>query len=218
MAEFQRLLEAAIKGKAEVIDENGNTWLNVVSPDVLCGGRTEKGNTCLHIASLCGHKDFCTKILSQGSRVPSVSSLLSVTNGYGETPLLVAVKNGHVDLASYLLDKYNNHGLNESLLKKDNHGEHNNVLHHAIRNGYEDLAVQLIEQQSQLSASCNSRNESPMFMAVLKGFKKVYDKLLSNENSAYTGAFGNNALHAAVKYDVQGMRLKKLNAACTSCI
>jgi ankyrin repeat protein len=73
---------------------------------VLCGGTTEKGNTCLHIASLCGHKGFCTKILKQESRVPSVSSLLSVTNKDGETPLLIAVKSGHVSLADHLLEEY----------------------------------------------------------------------------------------------------------------
>jgi hypothetical protein len=42
----QTLLEAAIEDKAEMVR------LDEINPDVLCGGTTDQGNTCLHIASL----------------------------------------------------------------------------------------------------------------------------------------------------------------------
>lgn len=203
----QTLLEAAIEDKAEMVR------LDEINPDVLCGGTTDQGNTCLHIASLCGHKNFCTQILQ--SRVPSVSSLLSVPNMYGETPLLIAVKSGHRSLADDLLREYSRHELNQDLLTQDVHGC--NVLHHAIRNGYKELALKLIQQQPALSESCNNHQESPMFMAVLKGFKNVYVEMLSNENSRYTGPGGYNVLHAAVKYGDRGTRLTKLQYVLNAC-
>ena len=89
--------------------------------------------------------------MMQDSRLPSVSSLLSMTNNDGETPLLIAVKSGHVSLADYLLNEYSKHRLNQYLLKQDNKHGCNNVLHHAIRNGYEDLALRLIDLQTAVS-------------------------------------------------------------------
>lgn len=88
MDEFERLLKAAIEGK----DQETELILAHDKPADVFFGTTEAGNTCLHIASICGHKNFCPKLLM---RLPSVSSsLLSVTNKDGETPLLVAVKSG----------------------------------------------------------------------------------------------------------------------------
>lgn len=197
MDNFERLLQAAIKGEAQELEQ--------LSADVL-DQTTEKGNTCLHIATLCGHQDFCSEVLAQESRLrrPGPSSLLSTTNNDDETPLLVAVKSGRVSLALHLLEQhYSRHELLvEHLLKQDN-GKCN-VLHHAIRNGYEDLALKLIHQQPALSESCNARGESPMFIAVLKGFRSIYMELLRNERSEYGGARGYNALHAAVKFGNQG--------------
>lgn len=196
MDNFDRLLQAAIKGETQE--------LNQFSADVL-DQTTEKGNTCLHIAALCGHQNFCSEVLAQESRLhrPGPSSLLSTTNDDGETPLLVAVKSGRVSLALHLLDQhYSMHNLLvDHLLKQDT--SKCNVLHHAIRNGYKDLALKLIQQQPALSESCNAREESPMFIAVLKGFRSIYMELLRNERSEYGGARGYNALHAAVKYGNQ---------------
>jgi ankyrin repeat protein len=199
MDEFEMLLQAAIKGRAQELEQ-----LVQDKPEVLYQ-TTEAGNTCLHIAALCGHGDFCNKVLAlRLTQEPSLpSSLLSTANDDGETPLLVAVKSGRVSLALDLLEQHSRHELlDEHLLKRDRHGC--NVLHHAIRNGYEGLALRLIGRQPALSESRNGRGESPMFIAVLKGFRSVYMALLSNERSQYSGANGSNALHAAVKYGDQG--------------
>ncbi|KAL5678775.1 hypothetical protein ACJX0J_014906, partial [Zea mays] len=198
MDEFEMLLQAAIKGRAQELEQ-----LVQDKPEVLYQ-TTEAGNTCLHIAALCGHGDFCSKVLAlRLTQEPSLpSSLLSTANVDGETPLLVAVKSGRVSLALDLLEQHSRHELlDEHLLKRDRHGC--NVLHHAIRNGYEGLALRLIGRQPALSESRNGRGESPMFIAVLKGFRSVYMALLSNERSQYSGANGSNALHAAVKYGDQ---------------
>jgi ankyrin repeat protein len=198
MDEFKRLLNAAIEDNVKEMELE---TLTQQKPEVLFQ-TTEGGNTCLHIASLCGHKDFCTKVLGQKSRLPSVSSLLSITNNDRETPMLVAVKSGNVPLARYLITECHKNNLNDALLRQDRHGC--TVLHHAIRNGYEQLALDLISQQPGLPGCCNNREESPMFMAVMRGLEKVYMALLDNETSIYTGARRYNALHAAVKYGNEG--------------
>lgn len=197
----ESLLKEATEGDAQ-----GMVRLARENPAALLG-ITEQGNTCLHIASICGHRDFCTKVLEQASLLllppaSSPPSLLSATNVDGETPLLAAVKSGRVSIARDLLEAHLTHRLDDdAILAQDKDGC--NVLHHAIRNKHVDLALQLIDQQPALSGYENSCNESPMFVAVLRGFDRVYLKLLDTEHSVYNGAMGYNALHAAVKYGHQ---------------
>ncbi|KAJ1277012.1 hypothetical protein BS78_05G261600 [Paspalum vaginatum] len=191
-----RLLMAATNGNVEemerLVNENEAALL----------GETEQRSNCLHIASIYGHTDFCARVQQQiNSRGRSVSSLLSATNNDGETPLLTAVKNGRESLArQLLLREYVGHGLNGAIQSRDRHGS--NVLHYAIRNGNVELALELIQEEPALSGNTNNNNESPMFVAVLRGgFERVYMRLLAIEGSAYNGTNASNALHAAVKYN-----------------
>jgi ankyrin repeat protein len=179
----------------------------------MLGGTTAQGNTCLHVASICGHEQFCTKSVSLRP------SLLSDTNENGETPLLIAVKGCHGTLALRLLQKHLETNQKQALSQQDKDGF--NVLHHAIRsdyrrrtygyNFYRELALQLIlvddDESGHLSRAVNKHNESPIFMAVLRGFKDVYVELLKklpSDESVYSGVGGYNALHAAVKYNEKG--------------
>ncbi|WVZ49286.1 hypothetical protein U9M48_000655 [Paspalum notatum var. saurae] len=195
----QRLLMAATNGK---VDEELERLVNNESEEVLLGQTGQRSN-CLHIASIYGHTNFCAtflQLINSRDRPPSVSSLLSATNSYGETPLLTAVKNGRESLARQLLKEYVDHGLHVAIQSRDE-GHESNVLHYAIRNGNKELALELIQAEPALSGHTNRNNESPMFIAVLRGLKDVYDILLRTEGSRYDGANASNALHAAVKYN-----------------
>ncbi|OEL14239.1 hypothetical protein BAE44_0024742 [Dichanthelium oligosanthes] len=188
----QKLLDAAINGNYREMEHLAR------DDEAVLLGTTAQGNTCLHVASICGHTEFCTYA------VRLKPSLLSVTNQDSETPLLTAVKSYHASsLAPVLIDMYLDSHLSEDLLRRDRHGC--NVLHHAIRSGFRELALKLIVESPALSLAVNNHGESPMFMAVLKGFQDVYEKLLyilpGTDDSVYAGAHGYNALHAAVKYD-----------------
>ncbi|WVZ49498.1 hypothetical protein U9M48_000854 [Paspalum notatum var. saurae] len=194
-----RLVKAATNGDAEEMERLVND-----ETEAVLLGETERRSNCLHIASIYGHTDFCARVLQQLISSPdpsSVSSLLSATNSYGETPLLTAVKNGRESLArQLLLREYVRHGLHDAIQSRDD-GHGSNVLHYAIRNGNEELALELIQAEPALSGSTNVINESPMFIAVLKGLQDVYKVLLRTEGSAYDGTNESNALHAAVKYN-----------------
>ena len=61
------------------------------------------------------------------------------------------------------------------------------------------LALELIEAEPALSKAVTKIGESPMFIAVMRNFTDVFDKLLEIPDSAHSGAFGFNVLHAAVR-------------------
>ncbi|TVT97829.1 hypothetical protein EJB05_56902, partial [Eragrostis curvula] len=179
------LLKAATVGDATRMKH-----VELHSPGVLLG-TTPRGSTCLHISSAHGHQDFSK------DAVALVPSLLQIVNAYGETPLVTAVTNGHVSLASFLLRCCHDRELSAEICKQDEDGC--NVLHHAIRCGHRELALELIAAEPTLSRAVNSRNESPMFTAAMRDFTDVCIKLLDIPDSAYSGATGRNALHAATE-------------------
>ncbi|RLM69726.1 protein ACCELERATED CELL DEATH 6-like isoform X1 [Panicum miliaceum] len=179
------LLHAAKSGDAGQLKQ-----LAMDNPSVLLG-TTPQGNNCLHISSIHGHEKFCK------DAVELHPSFLAAVNVDGETPLLTALTSGHPSLASFFLACCSAQRLREAILRQDKNGY--NALHHAIRSGNTDLALELIAAEPDLSHAVNKSNESPMFIAVLRGFTDVFVELLNVPNSADAGACSYNALHAAVK-------------------
>ncbi|VAH86510.1 unnamed protein product [Triticum turgidum subsp. durum] len=155
------------------------------------GGTTPAGNTCVHISCIHGHIVFCMLALQVDQ------SLLSKVNHEGETPLVIAAAHGHANLASLLLKRCNDLGLQDTILCHDK--DKSNALHHAIRNGSMDLAIQLLEAAPALSRHVNIYRESPMFMAVMRGFRDIALQLLEIYDSSHAGGFCRHALHAAAK-------------------
>ncbi|KAJ4794719.1 Ankyrin repeat family protein [Rhynchospora pubera] len=191
----RKLLKAALSG-----DSNELKKLLLQDPNVNLLGPTS-GSTC-----------------PSDAEVAENLSVLSSINSYGETPLIVAVTRGHVSLAYALLKHYQQ--LSEMILKQDNNRDtasrqqyqlqlsemilrqdnnRDTALHHAIRNGYKDLAIKLIQAEPSLSERVNKYDESPMYIAVLRGFNGVSGELLKIPSSSDKGAFHENALHAAVR-------------------
>ncbi|KAL6660510.1 hypothetical protein ACP70R_001545 [Stipagrostis hirtigluma subsp. patula] len=181
----RRLLEAATSGDAASMKH-----LALHDPAVLLG-TTPVGNTCLHISSIHGHEGFSMDVVVLNR------SLLNAVNTDNETPLLTAVTSGNASVASFLLRCCRDQQLSGAVLKQDKHGC--NALHHAIRNGHRQLAMELIAAAPALSRAVNEYDESPMFIAVMKNYADVFEKLLEIPDSAHGGAFGYNALHAAVR-------------------
>ncbi|EEE51922.1 hypothetical protein OsJ_33532 [Oryza sativa Japonica Group] len=181
-----RLFEAAKSGDCRLMKE----LVAAMDPSILLR-TTPQGNTCLHISTINGHEEFCQEVLMLDN------SLLTVANSHGETPLLTAVTNGRTALASVLLRRCCEAGLREAILKQDENGC--NALHHAIRNGHRDLALELIAAEAGLSQGVNKYRESPMYIAVMRDFTDIFRKLLGIPGSAHVGCHGRNALHAAVR-------------------
>jgi len=183
-----RLLDAAASGDATMMKH-----LALHDPAVLLG-TTPQGNTCLHISAVHGHDGFCMDVMALNR------SLLSAVNNDRETPLVAAVTSSgrtSTTLASSFLRCYRDLHLSEAILMQDKQG--NNALHHAIRSGHRELALELIAAEPALSKAVNKYDESPMFIAVMRNYKDVFEKLLEIPDSAHGGTDGQNALHAAVR-------------------
>ncbi|CAM0885555.1 unnamed protein product [Alopecurus aequalis] len=181
------LLKAATSGDSTSINDMASQ-----DPAILLG-TTPVGNTCLHISSSYGHDGFCRVVLSLEEEY-----LLKAVNLDMETPLIVAVTNGYNKLASFLLERCHLLGLRQAILQQDKYGF--NALHHAIRNGRQNLALELITIEPALSEAVSNCNESPLFFALARNFTQVCEKLMQNPDCAYSGGLqGWNCLHAAVK-------------------
>lgn len=135
-------------------------------PGVLLG-TTPQENTCLHISSIYGHLGFCTDVVALNR------SLLSSVNADGETPLLTATANGHATLASFLTKCCHELKLSKAILKQDKQGC--NALHHAIRGGHRELALELIAVEPALSRDSNKYDESPMFIVVMRDYVDIFE-------------------------------------------
>lgn len=181
----RRLLEAAISGDSKSMQAMASQDASILL------GATPQGNTCLHISSTHGHEGFCQDVLVLNQ------SLLSKVNSDRETPLVAAVMAGHASLASILLGRCCMLGLSEVILQKDK--DRCNALHHAINDNHKDLAMELIAAEPSLSQGVNKYGESSMFMAAMRDFPDIVEKLLEIPGSAHQGTYGHNALHAAAR-------------------
>ncbi|KAJ1695546.1 hypothetical protein LUZ63_012244 [Rhynchospora breviuscula] len=189
----RQFLEACCKGNVGLckllVTENTNVLFSV----------TPHGNNCLHIAAMLGYEEFAKEAWSASP------SLFSGTNKDGETPLIAALMAANAILASDMLtaaskllgpDIEGGKPLNKMLLKVDERGD--NALHHALRNGFEDLAIELLNIEPGLSEQVNKIAESLMHMAARKGYFKVVERLLEIPDSPDSGPGKYSALHTAV--------------------
>ncbi|KAJ3674595.1 hypothetical protein LUZ60_005211 [Juncus effusus] len=168
--------------------------LSSQNPNLLLG-TTPQENTCLHLSVMLGQEDLARAICSINP------SLLLTVNSDLETPLIAAVIAGHVQLASGFLETASAQSqpqfLSEMIMKVDKDGD--NVLHHAIRNGFEKFTMELLQKEPRLSEQVNRNEESPMFIAAFKGIRKVVEKLLEFPLSSDVGPENENALFASVR-------------------
>ncbi|XP_024315051.1 ankyrin repeat-containing protein ITN1 isoform X4 [Brachypodium distachyon] len=151
----RRLLQAATSG-----DSGSMKAMASQDPSILLG-TPPLGNTVLHISSVHGHEGFCKDVLELEE------SLLTAVNSDKETPLVAAVRSGRVSLASVLLSRYcRSRQLSDAILRQDKDGC--NALHHAIRSGHRELAMELIAAEPGLCKGVDKYGESPMFIAAMR--------------------------------------------------
>ena len=165
---------------------------------------TERGNSILHVAAKSGKVWIMKKVLDLQP------SLLDKTNDKGNTALHIAASLGYFDMTKLLitfekkmeLPKMPNLEKNTvkkmELLKMQNL-EKNTVLHEAIRNCHYDIVKLLIREDSSLALFTNNAGESPLFLAVDRGFHQIALHILKAvPECSYGGRKSMNVLHAAV--------------------
>ena len=155
--------------------------------------------------------NFAEKIWSRAGETPLIArSVFSGTNIDEETPLIAALMAAKYSLAygimvaasHYMNDLEEGSSFNRMLLKVDRCKE--NALHHALRNGFQDLAMDLLTKEPQLSMQTSSTGESPMSMAARRGYAWIVEILLNSSPKT------ESALPTAVRLDHTGSLLVTL--------
>ncbi|KAL6225002.1 hypothetical protein ACLB2K_003856 [Fragaria x ananassa] len=170
--------------------------------------KTPKGNNALHIAAQFKHTNFFKQFPKHLQ-----SLLFWATNIKDDTPLHIAARVGCVELVEFLIDHARELQTDaadvetgpadaesyEELLRMTN-SDKDTVLHVAVKCGHHDVVVLLMDADPELSSYTNNANESPLFLAISKGFPKIGSCILdkSPASVSFEGVKGVTALHAAV--------------------
>ncbi|RVW29021.1 Protein accellerated cell death 6 [Vitis vinifera] len=175
--------EAARDGKIDFLKRGEAIRLN---PGLLSEANM-KGDTPLHTASRTGclgmvelFISLCDDVERTGENAPW--NLLRMVNQEGDTALHVAVRNGHLDVVKLLVDADI-----EWLLM------HNKAKLLDMHN------------KAKLLDMHNKANESPLYLAVERGFFAIANHILNKcPTCSHRGTKGMTALHAAVVRTHQG--------------
>ncbi|KAK7818416.1 protein accelerated cell death 6 [Quercus suber] len=150
---------------------------------------TSTKNTILHVAAKSGNMKIAKKIIDFDP------SLLHEHNSKGDTPLHIAASLGHLDMTNFLLSQHQHMTVPLVMITNESN---ETALHGAVRNGHKKIAKKLIEKDPSLTSLRNKDGESPLFIAVDRGFFDIAEYILDNKECCeYRGSKGRNILHAA---------------------
>ncbi|KAL6312988.1 hypothetical protein AAG906_012387 [Vitis piasezkii] len=157
---------------------------------------TPNKNTVLHIAVQFGQLKCVVWIIQHYS---ADSSPLQWPNLKGDTPLHLAAREGHLEVAKALIrvaktvserDFESGIGADKAMLRMTNK-ENDTALHEAL----------LIKEDPEFTYGANFSGGTPLYMAAERGFRDLVKMIIENTNRdrlAHTGPMGRTALHAAV--------------------
>ena len=155
---------------------------------------TRRGNSVLHVAAKSGKVEIVKNVLNLQP------SLLYVENCRGNTALHIAASLGHFDMTKCLITSAKDQEavLKDLLLRKKNL-EKNTARNGAIRNDHYDIVELLIREDPELASFTNNFGESPLFLAVDRGFFKIPLHIIETvPECSYGGRNNMNIFLAAV--------------------
>ena len=169
------------------------------------------GNTALHMACE-GNRVSIVKLICQDSRCNP--NMINKKNSTGTTPLMMATKEGHLDIVGILLEL-------PSLQLGESDYVDNTALHMACE-GNRDSIVKLLLQDSRCSPSIvnmkNSDGITPLMRAVRLGHLNIVKSLLQHPGIELgkKNSLGRTALHWACDYNrVSIVKLLCQDSRCT---
>ncbi|KAJ9700549.1 hypothetical protein PVL29_006046 [Vitis rotundifolia] len=168
---------------------------------------TPNKNTVLHIHIRGGmaSKDC---VIDMVRKCPS---LLQKTNNKDETPLHMAAREGLTEIVKALVEQVNASYPNDADLESGKklavremigmrNKEEDTALHEAVRYRQLDVVKSLIEADPEFEYCRNRAGETPLYMAVKRGFDELVDEILKTCKTPahYQGPNSLTALHEAI--------------------
>ena len=170
----------------EIIRDRGLISLEHVTPS---------GNCILHVAAKSGQAQIMQRVLD--SLYPH--SPLHETNCKGNTALHIAASLGYLDVSELLITRaIDQEAEVKRLLLKAQNVVQNTALHLAVKHGYYDIVDLLTRREPGLTLITNKAGESPLFLAVDRGFFEIARRILETRECSDGGRNNMNVLHAAV--------------------
>ncbi|XP_034706979.1 ankyrin repeat-containing protein At5g02620-like isoform X2 [Vitis riparia] len=164
-----------------------------------CQATSQKRNA-LHIAANFKCIGFAEAL------VEKFPELLTRADFKGNTPLHIASRTGCSDMVKCFLESKN---AKQALQMKNERAD--TALHVAVSNGHLEVVKPLVQENPKLLDLVNNHKESPLYLAVERGFFNIADELLKGNSSECSceGTKGMTALHAAVIRTHKGPELGK---------
>ncbi|PRQ48314.1 putative ankyrin repeat-containing domain, protein accelerated cell death 6 [Rosa chinensis] len=182
------LYEAAASGDLRFLKEVGDGDRSV---DILFQ-KTPKNNNVLHIAAQFMQTQFFKEFPNQIQ-----SPLFWATNTRGDTPMHIAARVGCVELVEFLIDhakKLQTDAADEETGPADaeaykeslrmTNSEKDTALHVAVKSGYHGVVILLMDADPELCCYTNNAKESPLFLAVSKGFPEIGSCILDRSSAS----------------------------------
>ncbi|XP_027098720.2 protein ACCELERATED CELL DEATH 6 isoform X1 [Coffea arabica] len=206
-----QLYKAAQSGDSDVIRR---------CADQLDSQLTPNQNTVLHILA-----QFCDSSYAVEQILGINHSLLCKQNAKGNTALHVAARNRYSGVVRALIDcakngekpdKHNSEGWIKMLrLTNDNR---DTALHLAVRTNCYDIVELLVKEDDELPQPRNKAGESPLYLAVERGYHDIVDLILGTcKSPSYHGPHFTTALHRAAMGNSL-VRKYFQSGDCTECV
>jgi ankyrin repeat protein len=127
-------------------------------------------------------------------------SLLYKKNRKGNTALHIAASLGYFDMTKLLITFAKDKEVEKKMeLLRMQNNEKNTALHEAIINDHYAIVELLISEDPELALFTNNAGDSPLFLAVDRGFCRIALHILEAvPKCSYGGRKRMNVLHAAV--------------------
>ncbi|KAF3456876.1 hypothetical protein FNV43_RR01530 [Rhamnella rubrinervis] len=137
--------------------------------------------------------------------------LLMQVNAKEETPLHIAARYGHASIVKQLIEHAKQDHPHHHNQDHESRGaeaakkmlrmaskEGDTALHEAVRFQHIDVVKILISEDGDFNHNANNSGETPLYMAVERGYNPIAEEIIEHCNSPATdGPTGRNALHAA---------------------
>ncbi|XAR49477.1 hypothetical protein NMG60_11032698 [Bertholletia excelsa] len=191
------IFRATMEGQVQVLRQNKHHLPFQTTPT---------NNTILHVAAQFG-RCHCVE---EALRI--CPGMLRMANRRGETALHIAAREGHTQIVKVLIehaklekDIESGIGAKEELMRMKNKTE-DTPMHLAASNRHVEVVKLLAGEDPGYSYSGNRAGESPLYLAVERGFSDVVVAILKTcSSTAHGGPGGRTALHAAVFCNNQAM-------------